>query len=83
LLLADGRVSILGDESINYVDITFASLSGLWLQPPEYGREKADMVRIDRQRVSSAMQADIERWTDAYPNASGFISRLYEQERQN
>ncbi len=50
--------------------------SGIW-------REKADMVRIDRQRVSSAMQADIERWTDAYPNASGFISRLYEQERQN
>lgn len=83
LLLADGRVSILGDESINYVDITFASLSGLWLQPPEYGREKADMVRIDRQRMSSAMQADIERWIDAYPNASGFISRLYEQERQN
>lgn len=83
VLLADGRVSILGDDSINSVDITFASLSALWLQPPEYGLEKADMVRIDRERASAAMRADIARWTDTYPNASGFVSRLYEQERQN
>ena len=80
-LLADGRVSILGDDSINYVDITFAALSALWLQPPQYGLEKADRVRIDRERAPDAMKADIERWIDKYPNASGFISRLYEQER--
>jgi hypothetical protein len=81
LLLADQRVSILGDESINYVDITFASFSGLWLQPPEYGREKADMVRISLDLAPVAMRADIERWIDAYPNVTGFINRLYEQER--
>ena len=83
LLLADGRGSILGDKSINYVDITFASLSGLWLQPPEYGRDKADMVRINRERVPEAMRADIERWIETYPKATGFISQLYEQERAN
>jgi len=82
-LLLDGRVSILGDEAINYVDITFASLSALWLQPPQYGRDKADMVRIDRSRMSEAMQADIERWTTTYPKATEFISQLYEQERLN
>jgi len=83
LLLADGRASILGDESSNYVDITFASLSALWLQPPEFGCEKADMVRVDRDRAPLAMQADIERWIETYPNATGFIRRLYAQERQN
>jgi len=81
LLLADDRVSILGDDTINYVDITFASLSGLWLQPPQYGREKADKVRVERQCAPAGMQADIERWIETYPNATGFINRLYKQER--
>jgi glutathione S-transferase len=80
-LLADGRNSILGGESIDYVDITFASLSALWLQPPEFGRDKADMVRIDRERAPDAMRADIDRWIEKYPYATGFISRLYQQER--
>ena len=44
--LADGGASILGEESINYVDITFASFSALWLALPEFGREKADDVRV-------------------------------------
>lgn len=81
-LLADGRVSILGDESISYVDITFAALSALWLQPPEFGRDKAAAVRVDRQRAPAAMRADIERWIDSYPRASGFITTLYQSERQ-
>ena len=83
LLLADGRVSILGDESINYVDITFASLSALWSQPPEFGGGKADNVRVDLDRAPVAMKADIDRWAGAYPNVSGFISRIFEQERQS
>jgi glutathione S-transferase len=81
LALADGRVSILGGESINYTDITFAAFSALWLQPPQYGLEKADNVRVERQRVPAAMRADIERWIEAYPRATAFITRLYETER--
>ncbi len=80
-LLGDGRVSILGDDSINYVDITFASFSALWLQPPEFGRDKADAVRVERQRAPAAMRADIERWIETYPRASGFVSALYQSER--
>lgn len=83
LLLADGRVSILGDESINYVDITFASLSALWLQPQEFGAGKAELVRIERGTVSAAMRGDIERWIENYPKATGFINQLYQQERRN
>lgn len=79
--LADGRVSILGDETIDYVDITFASFSALWLQPPEFGREKADEVRIDPGRVPDAMQSDRNRWIETYPLTSGFITRLYQAER--
>jgi glutathione S-transferase len=83
LALADGRVSILGGESINYTDITLAAFSALWLQPPQYGLEKADNVRVDRQRVPAAMRADIERWIEAYPRATAFITRLYEAERNS
>ena len=80
--LADGRVSILGDESINFVDITFASFSALWLLPPEFGREKADGVRVDRQRAPAKMKADIDRWIETYPLAAGFVTRLYQTERK-
>jgi len=81
-LLADGRVSILGDASINYVDIAFASVCGLWLQPPGYGREKADAVRIDLQSTPAAMRADIERWITSYPRATALVTALYESERE-
>jgi len=81
-LLADGRVSILGDESVSFVDITFAAFTALWLQPPEFGRDRADAVRVDRQRAPAAMRADIERWIGDYPRASGFVTALYRSERQ-
>jgi glutathione S-transferase len=80
-LLADGRAFILGGQSISYVDITFAAFSALWLQPPEFGRDKADAVRIDRQRMPAAMRADIERWIETWPRASGFVNALYRSER--
>lgn len=80
--LADGRNSILGDETINFADITFASLSALWAQPDEFGNGKADKVRIEIGRVPEAMQRDRQRWIDGYPHAAGFINRLYRQERR-
>lgn len=79
--LADGRSSILGGAQADYVDITFAAISGLWLQPQGYGGGKADSCRLALNRVPSSMRADIERWTEDYPKAVGLITRLYEQER--
>lgn len=81
LLLADGRVSITGGESVDFADITFASLSSLWVQPPEFGKGKADQVRVDPQLMPAPMKADADRWIEQYPNAVGFIRRLYELER--
>ena len=80
--LTDGGASILGDEAINYVDITFASFSALWLAPPEFGREKADGVRVGRERAPAKMNVDIERWTESYPLACEFVTRLYQTERK-
>jgi hypothetical protein len=79
--LEDGRKSILGGDVINYSDITFAAIMGLWLQPEGFGGGKADAVRIERNRTPDAMRAEIERWSEHYPRATMFIERLYQEER--
>ncbi|MDA0705966.1 MAG: hypothetical protein O2805_04930, partial [Proteobacteria bacterium] len=80
--VADGRKSILGGDEINYVDITFAALSGLWLQPDNYGGGMAQASRVARNRLPGAMRADIERWIETYPRATAFIGRMYDEERR-
>jgi glutathione S-transferase len=80
--IADGRKSILGGDEINYVDITFAALSGLWLQPENYGGGMAHASRVARNRLPRPMQADIERWIEDQPRATAFITRMYEEERR-
>jgi hypothetical protein len=79
--LADGRKSILGGNDINYVDITFAAISGLWLQPDNYGGGMADASRVARNKLPGPMRDDIERWIHDHPRATGFIVRMYEKER--
>jgi hypothetical protein len=79
--LADGRESILGGKTINYVDITFASISGLWMQPDNYGGGMAEASRVARNKLPAPMRADIERWIEDYPRAAAFVIRMYEQER--
>lgn len=79
--LADGRLSILGGDELNYVDITFASIMGLWANPENYGAGTADDARVSTNELPAAMRADIERWTEDCPRAAAFIVRVYEQER--
>lgn len=79
--LADGRSSILGGAGPDFTDITFAALSGLWLQPPGYGGGRADDCLLDRERLPAAMQRDIRRWIEDYPRAVGFVERMYRDER--
>ena len=80
--LADGRPSILGDGAIDYVDIAFAAMSGVWLQPAGYGGGRADAVRLERDRVPVRMRKDIDRWVEDYPRATAFTERLYADERR-
>ena len=78
-LLADGRRSILGGETINYTDLAFAAIQGAWLQPAEYGGGAG--IRIERDRAPDGMQQDIERWVEDYPGVTRFIEGLYASER--
>jgi glutathione S-transferase len=81
LALADGRRSILGGDTINYTDITFAAFSGLWLQPPTYAGGKAEGFLIQPGRMPAGMRGDIDRWSEDHPQAVGLVLRLYAQER--
>jgi hypothetical protein len=80
-LLEDGRKSILGGNVINYSDITFAAIMGLWLQPEGYGGGKADTVRVERDQIPVDMRVEIERWSEQFPRATMFIERMYREDR--
>jgi glutathione S-transferase len=80
--LADDRKSILGGDTINYTDLTFAAIMGLWLQPAGYGGGKADTVRIEREQCPAAMIEQIEAWSRTYPLATAFIEQTYQNERR-
>ena len=77
--LADGRGSILGGDDINYTDLAFAAISGLWLQPQGYGGKAG--LRIERDRVTAPMREDVERWEEDHPRTAAFITSLYATER--
>jgi glutathione S-transferase len=79
--LADGRRSILGGDTINYTDITFAAYCGLWAQCDGYGGGMADYCMIKRDQMPTGMQTDIKRWVEDYPKAARYIEKLYADER--
>jgi glutathione S-transferase len=80
--LADGRCSLLGGCEINFSDISFAAISGLWLQPDEFGGGQAGSVKMSTQEILPAMQADITRWSEKFPATTEFIARLYREQRR-
>jgi glutathione S-transferase len=79
--LTDKRKSLLGGDELNYTDLAFASMTGLWLMPAGYGGGKADYVRLERHRLPAPMRADIEAWESAFPRAVAFVGGLYSNER--
>lgn len=79
--LSDDRHAILGTGNIDYVDISFAAISGLWIQPDNYGAGQADSVRLDKSKMPAAMSADIDRWSTKFPIAYRHVINLYQQQR--
>lgn len=79
--LADGRASLLEEDTPNYTDFTFAAISALWLQPKDFAAGKAEAVRIRESDFSPAMAADRQRWMNNYPTALAFIETLYSEHR--
>lgn len=80
--LEDGRKSLLGGDTLNFTDIAFAAMTGLWLMPAQYGGGKADAVRIERDRAPAGMRQNIEAWATDYARVAAFVERLYSEERQ-
>ncbi|MGB5624151.1 MAG: hypothetical protein WBM61_00355 [Woeseiaceae bacterium] len=79
--LEDGRKSLLGGDTLNFTDIAFAAMTGLWLMPAQYGGGKADAVRIERDRAPVGMRQDIEAWEANYARVVAFVEQLYLDER--
>jgi glutathione S-transferase len=79
--LADGRQSILGGDDINFSDLSFAAIMGLWAQPAQFGAGRADAVRVALDRCPPAMQEEVRAWQRQYPRAAAFIERLYQEQR--
>ena len=79
--LVDGRQSILGGDQINYTDITFAAIMGLWAQPAGFGGGRADGVRLKGAQIPEGMRQEIVTWSTQYPRVSAFIERLYQEQR--
>lgn len=81
--LDDGRRTILGGDDTDFVDITFAAISSLWVQPEEFAAGRAETARIGRDHFPIQMGVDVERWTDRFPLAVEFVRRLYRDERMS
>lgn len=79
--LADGRKSILGGDDVNYSDLAFAAIMGLWAQPAGFGGGRADAVKVELERCPPAMQDEIRSWRERFPRSSTFIERLYAEQR--
>lgn len=79
--LEDGRRSILGGDEVNYTDIAFAAIMGLWAMPSGYGGGKADTVKIDISRCPGKMQTEVASWKNDYPRVTRFIDHLYQEQR--
>ena len=79
--LEDGRQSLLGGDEINYTDIAFAAIMGLWAMPQGYGAGRADAVKIEIGRCPSTMQGEVAAWKRDYPRVTRFIDRLYQEQR--
>lgn len=79
--LADGRTSILGGAEINYSDLAFAAIMGLWAQPTDYGGGRAAAVRVSYEQCPEAMRREVDSWRTRFPRSTAFICRLYEARR--
>lgn len=79
--LADGGRSILGGKDVNYTDLAFAAMTGLWLVPEQYGAGATTGVRVAHARLPEAMRNDTGRWTEDFPHAVAFVRQLYAEER--
>lgn len=80
-LLTDGRKTLLDGEETDFVDLTLASLSALWIQPDEFDRGRYLSERISPDEMPPKLLADRQRWIENYPVTTEHIQRLFREQR--
>jgi glutathione S-transferase len=80
--IEDGDRSILSGDGPDFVDISFAAMTGLWLQPKGFAAGTSDDVMLSRDRLPPAMRADVERWIADFPKTERFVQKLFREERR-
>lgn len=81
--LERGQNTLLGGDDIDYTDIAFAAMTGLWLQPKAYGGGAANEVMVARDQLPDEMRADVEGWIAKFPRTERYVQRLYAEERRD
>lgn len=79
--LGDGRRHLLGGAEPDYVDLSLAAMSSLWVQPAEFAGGRAASVRTPLAQLPDGIRTDINRWRMKFPVTTEYIERLYREER--
>jgi len=78
----DGQHSITSGSEIDFIDISFAAISSVWVQPDGYGGGRADSVLIAPEDLPAGLITDQQEWCEKYPQVLAFVERMYREERQ-
>lgn len=80
--LEDGRDSLLGGGEPDFVDITLASLSALWVWPDGFAGGRYDADRPPLEQLPVGFRRDREHWRERFPHTTAHIERLYATQRR-
>lgn len=80
--LESGNQFILAGDQPDFVDFSFAAMTGLWLQPRGYGGGAADEVMLSRDQLPDGAREDVERWISAYPKTERYVQGLFREYRK-
>jgi len=81
--LESGGKFLLGGDEPDFVDFSFAAMTGLWLQPKGYGAGMADEVMLSRDQLPADMRENVERWIATYPQTERYVQNLFREHRKN
>lgn len=80
--LESGEKFLLGSDEPDFVDFSFAAMTGLWLQPKDYGGGAADEVMISRDQLPGEARENVERWIANYPKTERYVQNLFREYRK-
>ena len=80
--LEQGNEYLLGGDQPDFVDFSFAAMTGLWLRPDGFGGGAADEVVLTRDQLPDDARENVERWMAAYPKTAQYVQNLFNDHRK-